>query len=129
MYLVLVLQSISLSYRSYTGITELILILRILFLYFGSYTCLTNMGIPVGTTGLILILQNYTYFTDTGVPIGTTGLILILLIREYPWVLQNLIRYRSTRRYYKTDTEVDEYTLYSFYQHVFLIFFVVLLYK
>ena len=87
------------------------------------------MGIPVGTTGLILILQNYTYFTDTGVPIGTTGLILILLIREYPWVLQNLIRYRSTRRYYKTDTEVDEYTLYSFYQYVFLIFFVVLLYK
>ena len=34
------------------------------------------------TTELIL--------TDTGVPVGTTELILILLIQEYPWVLQNL---------------------------------------
>ena len=56
--------------------------------------------VPVGPTGLILILQNlylfyqyestrgyyrtYTYFTDTRVSVGTTELILILLIREYP---------------------------------------------
>ena len=52
-----------------------------------SYTC---SEVPVGTIGLILILQNLTYFTDTTVPMGTTELILILLIREYPWVLQNL---------------------------------------
>ena len=61
------------------------------------------MEVPVGITGLILILQNLylfyryestrgyyrtcTYFTDTRVPVGTTELILILLIREYPWVL------------------------------------------
>ena len=38
---------------------------------------------------------------------GTTELILILLIREYPWVLQNLYlfyRYESTRGYYRTNT-------------------------
>ena len=62
-----------------------------------SYTC---SEVPVGTTGLILILQNlylfcryestrgyyrtYTYFTNTGVPVGITELILILLIRKYP---------------------------------------------
>ena len=46
-----------------------------------SYTC---SEVPVGTTGLILILQNLIYFTDTRVPMGTTELILILLIREYP---------------------------------------------
>ena len=56
--------------------------------------------VPVGTTGIKLILQNlylfyryestcgyyrtYTYFIDTRVPMGTTELILILLIREYP---------------------------------------------
>ena len=28
--------------------------------------------------------RTYTYITDTGVPIGTTGLILVLPIREYP---------------------------------------------
>ena len=62
LYLVLVLQNISLSYGSYTSITELILVLRILFLYFGSYTYLTDTGVPVGTTGLILILQNLYLF-------------------------------------------------------------------
>ena len=93
------LQNLFLSYGSYTGITELILVLWILFLYFGSYTCLTDTGVPVGTTKLILILQSlypfyrygstrryywtYTYFTDMGVPVGTTGLILILPIQEY----------------------------------------------
>ena len=38
---------------------------------------------------------------------GTTELILILLIREYPWVLQNLYlyyRYGSTCRYYRDFT-------------------------
>ena len=74
--------------------------------------------VTVVTTGLILNLQNwylfyryesprryyqaYTYFSDTRVPLGTTGLILVLPIREYSWVLQRLIGYRSTRRYYRT---------------------------
>ena len=46
----------------------------------------------------------------TEVPVGTTGLMLILQIREYPWVLQNLYlfyRYGSTRRYYWTYTYSD----------------------
>ena len=80
-----------------------------------SYTC---SEVPVGTTGFILILQNvylfyryestrgyyrtYTYFTDTRVLVGTTELVLILPIREYSWVLQRLIGYRSTCRYYRT---------------------------
>ena len=84
-----------------------------------SYTC---SEVPVGTTGLILILQNLTYFTDTRVPVGTIELILILLIQEYPWVLQNLIRYRSTCRYYRTDTEVHSdlysYSLFSVLSYV-----------
>ena len=38
---------------------------------------------------------------------GTIELILVLLIREYPWVLQNLYlfyRYEGTRGYYRTYT-------------------------
>ena len=166
--LILVLRSIYWSYGSYTCVTKLILGFRILYLYYGvdpctsdlirslflykstcryytdslyggthryywTYTYITDTGVPVDTTELILILlireysyvlqslylfyrygstrryyRTYTYFTDTGVLvgttelIGTTRLILILLIREYPWVLHNLIRYRSTHRYYRT---------------------------
>ena len=51
--------------------------------------------------------------SGSGPVIGTTELILILLIREYLWVLQRLSRYRSTRRYYITDTEVHS-NLYSY---------------
>ena len=38
-----VLQSIYLSYRTYIGLTELILVLRNLYWYFGSYTCVTEL--------------------------------------------------------------------------------------
>ena len=143
------------SYRSYTSLTDLILVLQNLDMYFRFYTCLTERililwilffcegtrrynkseliiivshtgsdqtyadtyqvwtlvhsryksqihytKVPIGTTGLILILQDlylfyrykstrryyqtYTYLTDTGVPLGITGLILVLPIREYP---------------------------------------------
>ena len=78
--LILILRSIYLSYGSYTGLTELILVLRILY-------CNSDTEEPVGTTE---------YFTGTRVPVGTTeqipytevlvgttGLILILLIQEY----------------------------------------------
>ena len=41
----------------------------------------------------------YTYFTDTRVPVGTTEQI------RYG---QNLIKCRSTRRYYKTDQIQEE---------------------
>ena len=125
MYLILVLQSISLSYGSYTCITELILVLRILFLYFGSYTCLTDLILVLRS--LFLYFGSYSCILDlilvlwilylcygaysgtkvpvgttqipyTEVPIGTIGLILIL---------QNLYlfyRYESTRRYYRDFT-------------------------
>ena len=105
--LILVLQNLYLFYRygstlryyrTYPCITELILVVRILY---GAYSC---TKVPVGTT----------HIHYTKVPVGTTGLILILPIREYPQVLPNLYLfycYGSTRRYYRTcthftDTEV-----------------------
>ena len=56
----------------------------------------TYSEVPIGTTGLILILRNLTYFTDTRVPV----------------VLQNLYLfygYESTLRYYWTYTCSDHY--------------------
>ena len=68
------------SYRAYTYLTDLILVLRNLYSN-------SDIEVPVGTTE---------YFTGTRVPVGTTeqipytevlvyttGLILILRIREY----------------------------------------------
>ena len=140
--LIRVLQNIYLSYGSYTCVTELILGFRILYWYYGAYPCTSDLirslfsyfgygssrryyrtfylckipigtieqihytEVPIGTTDLYLFYQNgstrryywtYTYFTDTRVPV----------------VLQNLIRYRSTHRYYRTDTEVHS-DLYSY---------------
>ena len=43
MELILVLQSIYLSYRSYTCVTELILIFRILYLYYRAYACISDL--------------------------------------------------------------------------------------
>ena len=45
-YLILVLRSISWSYGTYTGLTELILVLRSIYLSYGSYPC---AKVPVGT--------------------------------------------------------------------------------
>ena len=76
------LRSLFLYFGSYTCITEHILVLRILYV---AYSC---TKVPVGTTQI--------HYTE--VPIGTTGLILIL---------QNLYlfyRYGSTRRYYRDFT-------------------------
>ena len=50
---------------SYTCVTELILVFRILYLYSRTYSC---TKVPVGTTQI--------HYTE--VPVGTTGLILIL---------------------------------------------------
>ena len=75
-------------YRTYTCLTELILMLQSLFLSFGSYTCMTehilvlrilygaysDTKVPIGTTQI--------HYTE--VPVGTTELILILPIQEYP---------------------------------------------
>ena len=89
----------------------------------------SDTGVPVGTTEQIRYGQNLIKcrstrryyrtdqihdrtYSDTGVPVGTTGLIQrqAYQIHEYPQVLQNrsdsgqnLIKCRSTRRYYRTD--------------------------
>ena len=76
------LQNLFLYFGSYTCITEHILVLRILY---EAYSC---TKVSVGTTQI--------HYTE--VPVGTTGLILIL---------QNLYlfyRYGSTRRYYRDFT-------------------------
>ena len=58
----LVLHNLYGSYGAYTGVSEHILVFRILYVYY----------------------RTYTYFTDTRVPLGAAGLILILPILEYP---------------------------------------------
>ena len=55
-----------------------------------AYTYFTDTRVPIGTTELIQIQD----LSNTGVPVGTTEQI------RYG---QNLIKYRSTRRYYRTD--------------------------
>ena len=42
-YLILVLRSISWSYGTYTGISEHILVFRILYVYYRTYTCLMEL--------------------------------------------------------------------------------------
>ena len=93
------------SYKTYslfrTYAYNILTCIRILFLYYRAYTCTKVLvgtthihytEVPVGTTGLILILQNlylyyryrstrryYRDFTCTKVPAGTTG-----QIQRYP---------------------------------------------
>ena len=78
------------SYRSYTCITELILVFRILYVYYENYTCLTELILVLQS--LFLYFRSYTYImehilvlqilylyyraysciSDTEVPVGTT---------------------------------------------------------
>ena len=110
--LILVLQNLYWSYETYTCITILILEFQILFMCEGtrrydkseqiriiSHTRLnqtsTDTDLSLSYVQITYSLYGstrrydwtYTYFTE---------LILILPIREYPWVLLDLIRYRST---------------------------------
>ena len=125
MELILVLQSIYLSYGSYTCVTELILVFRILFVYYGTYTCITELILVLQSiylsyesytcvTKLILVFRTlfvyYGTYTYTKVPVGithirytevlvgTTGIIFILQ------KLHLYYRYGSTRRYYRDFT-------------------------
>ena len=66
-------------------------LLQNLYWCYVSYTCTTkyilvlwNLYWSFGYESILRYYWTYTYFTDTGVPVGTTGLILILLLREYP---------------------------------------------
>ena len=145
---ILVLRILYLFYRTYSCISDLIRVLRNLYMYFRSYTCLTehilflrilylHYGICTCLTDLIrsLLVYNRTrrYYTDSlygstrrydWTYTYITELILIFPIREYPWVLQRLLRYRSTSRYYRTDTEVHSdlysYSLFSVLSYVYL---------
>ena len=60
-----------------------------------TYTYSTDTGVPIGTTELIQIQD----LSDTGVPVGTTEQI------RYG---HNLIKCRSTHRYYRTDQIQDK---------------------
>ena len=82
----LVLQSIYLSYGTYTGLTELILVLRNLYWYYGTYISFTELilvlrnlywshGTYTDLTELILVLQDlllsYGSYSYVKVPVGT----------------------------------------------------------
>ena len=85
--LIRVLQNLYLSYRTYTGLTELILVFRSTYWYFGSYTCITELihvfqisymyyRTYTCLTKLILVLRNlYWYF---GAHTGISDLIRVL---------------------------------------------------
>ena len=104
--LILVLRNLYLCYRAYSCISDLILVLQSIFLYFGSYTCVMEhiivLRILYGAYSCTKVPVDTTQFHYTKVPVGTTGLILIL---------QNLYlfyRYGSTRRYYRDFTCTKE---------------------
>ena len=91
-------------FKSYTCITELILVLRNLYLRYRANSCNSDTEAPVGTTehftGTKVPVGTTEQIHYTEIPVGNTGLILIL---------QNLYffyRYGSTRRYYRTYTYI-----------------------
>ena len=80
-------------FRTYTCITELILVFQILYLYSITYSCISH---------LILVLQIlYLYY---GAYSYITELICILSVRKYLYVLQKFYLYKSNHRYYRTYT-------------------------
>ena len=73
-------------YRTYTCLTELILVLRNLYWSYRTYSCISDTEVPVGTTehftGTKVPVGTIEQIPYTEVLVGTTGLILILRIRE-----------------------------------------------
>ena len=121
--LILVLRILYLYYGFYTCLKDFILVLRSLFFSCRSYTCISDKEVPVGTTEhftctKVLVGTTQIYYTE--VPVGTTGLILILQN------LYLFFRYESTHGYYKdySDTGVhsDLYScsLFSVLSYVYL---------
>ena len=70
------------SFGTPVGVTKFILVFRILFLSYIAYAYLTDLILAL--RNMYLSYRSYTCFTDMGVPVGTTELILSLPIREYP---------------------------------------------
>ena len=114
MDLILVLRNLYLSYGSYTGLTELMHVLQNLYWYFGSYSF---AKVPVGTMsrnrsesyhieGQIGLLQIQRLFVHRYISqIHYTEITLV--ITGLIITLHNLYlfyRYKSTRRYYQTYT-------------------------
>ena len=98
---ILVLQILFLYYGAYSGISDLIRVLWNLYLSYGTYTCVTE---------LILVFQIlYFYY---GAYTCITNLILVLRslflyfgYRSTHRYYRTFYLYKSTRRYYRTDTE------------------------
>ena len=85
--LILVFRILFLYFRSYTCITELILVLRNLYLRYRDNSYISDTEVPVGTTehftGTKVPVGTIEQIHYTKVPVGTIGLILILVF----WIL------------------------------------------
>ena len=106
--LILVLRILYLHYRAYTCISDLIIVLQSLFLYFISYTCITE---------LILVFQILYLYSGTYSCISDLILVFRILYLYYgaysyitdtevPVGTTEIFLVQSTPRYYITDTEV-----------------------
>ena len=85
------LQSLFLYFGSYTCITEHILVLRILYLFYKAYSCISN---------LILVLQSI--YLSYGSYTCVTELILVFrILYLYYETYSALFLCEGTRRYYK----------------------------
>ena len=73
--LIRVLRNLYLSYGTYTCISEHILVFQILYVYYGTYTCLTDLMLVL--RDLFLYYRTYTCITDKEVPVGTTEILLV----------------------------------------------------
>ena len=91
--ILIVFRILFLYYRAYTCLTDRILVLRSLFLYFGSYTCITELILVLRNLYLCyrayscisdLILVLRSIYWSYGSYTCVTDLILILPIWKYP---------------------------------------------
>ena len=93
-------QQVRITTDTYTGFIQIQNISKnkqIIDLYHNHIQSYTFSEVPVGTTGLILILQNLYLFYGYDVPVGTTELILILLIRRTRGYYKNYTYFTDTR--------------------------------
>ena len=101
---ILVLRILYLCYITYSCISDLILVLRILYLDYGAYTCLTDHILVL--QNLFLYIGSYTCITEHILVLrilylcyGAYSCILDLIL-----VLRSIYLYKSTRRYYTDST-------------------------
>ena len=103
MELILILRNLYWYYGTYTGLTDLVLVLRNLYRSYGAYTGITELI-------LVLLILYWYYGTYTGI----TELILVLLIlywyygtytgiTELILILRNLFLCEGRRRYDKSE--------------------------